>query len=133
VAGAPTDDDEIQGKAYDAALMKRIWRFVAPHKKWLLTSLGIAPFAIACELSQPVLLKRAIDHHIARGDLVGLSAVAGIFLLLVFGQSLATYAQLYAQQMAGQRAAHDLRMAVHRHVLTRRAAFFDRTPVGRLV
>jgi len=133
VAGAPTDDDEIQGKAYDAALMGRIWRFVAPHKKWLLTSLGIAPFAIACELGQPVLLKRAIDHHIARGDLVGLSAVAGIFLLLVFGQSMATYAQLYAQQMAGQRAAHDLRMAVHRHVLTRRAAFFDRTPVGRLV
>jgi ATP-binding cassette subfamily B multidrug efflux pump len=133
VAAAATDDDEIQGKAYDAALMRRIWRFVKPHKSWLLVSLGVAPFAIACELAQPVLLKNAIDQHIARGDVLGLTAVAAIYMLLVVGSSMATYAQLYTQQMAGQRAAHDLRLAVHRHVLTRRSAFFDRTPVGRLV
>ncbi len=128
-----TSDDDIQGKAYDTALMRRIWRFVAPHKQWLLISLGIAPLAIACELTQPVLLKRAIDHHIAEGDIAGLSVVAAIFIGLVVAQTLLSYAQLYAQQLAGQRAAHDLRRAVHRHVLTRRAAFFDRTPVGRLV
>jgi ATP-binding cassette, subfamily B, multidrug efflux pump len=128
-----TDDDEIQGKAYDAALMLRIWRFVSPHKKWLLTSLAIAPLSIACELTQPVVLKRAIDVHIKTGDLVGLASICGLLILLVFGQSMATYAQLYAQQIAGQRAAHDLRLAVHQYVLTRRSAFFDRTPVGRLV
>jgi ATP-binding cassette subfamily B protein len=39
----------------------------------------------------------------------------------------------YALQLLGQRAMHDLRCQLHRHVLTRSAAFFDRTPLGRLV
>src|ERR1043166_5499215 len=94
VASAVTDDDEIQGKAYDAQLMRRIWQFVRPHKAWLLVSLAVAPIAIGCELSQPVLLRHALDTNIKNGDLAGLWVIAGIYLLLVVGNSMATYAQL---------------------------------------
>jgi ABC-type multidrug transport system fused ATPase/permease subunit len=94
------DDDDIQGKAYDTILMRRIWRFVVPHQRWLWGSLAIAPVAIAAELSQPVLLRHAINE-IGEGNASGLTSIALIYLALVFGQSMATYAQLYAQQLAG--------------------------------
>jgi len=127
------DEDDLQGKAVDRELLARVWTFVRPHRFLLFLSLALAPAAIASELLQPVLLKRAIDHHIAVGDADGLGGLALLMVALIVGQTALGFLQLYTLQLAGQRAAHDLRQAVHRHVLTRRAAFFDRTPVGRLV
>jgi ATP-binding cassette subfamily B protein len=127
------DDDDIQGKAYDAELVKKLWPFVRPHRRLFFLSLAIAPLAITCELLQPILLKRAIDDHIAVGDAAGLGVVAIAIVALIIGNTALGFGQLYALQLAGQRATHDLRCAVHRHVLGRRAAFFDHTPVGRLV
>jgi ATP-binding cassette subfamily B multidrug efflux pump len=127
------DDDVIQGKAYDAALVRRIWTFVRPHQKFLWLSLALAPITIACELLQPVVVQSIIDHHVIAGDMRGILGPALLIIGLVIGQALFTWLQMYTQQLAGQRAAHELRRVVHDHVITRRAAFFDRTPVGRLV
>ncbi|MES1164233.1 MAG: ABC transporter ATP-binding protein, partial [Verrucomicrobiota bacterium] len=41
--------------------------------------------------------------------------------------------QIYLTQVVGQRGMNALRVAVHRHVLSLSASFFDRTPVGRLM
>lgn len=127
-----TDPDHIEGKAYDLALLRRIWRYVRPHRRWLWLSFAIAPATIAAELVQPVILKHAIDTDIAGRDLRGLAIMTALLIGAIVVQTALGYVQLYAQQLAGQRAAHDLRLAVHRHVLGQRLAFFDRTPVGRL-
>ena len=49
------------------------------------------------------------------------------------GQYGAGFAQIYLTQVVGQRGMNALRVAVHRHVLSLSASFFDRTPVGRLM
>ncbi len=126
-------DERVLGKAYDARLMGRLWRFVRPHKRLLLIALVMMPVAVGFELAQPYLLKLAIDDHIAVGHVAGLGVLAVAYLVLVLLQSLANFAQLYALQLLGQRAMHDLRVATYQHVLRQRAAFFDRMPVGRLL
>jgi ATP-binding cassette, subfamily B, multidrug efflux pump len=125
--------EEILGKAYDMKLMARLWRFVKPHWKLLLLSFTLIPITVGFELIQPYLLKIAIEEHIAVARLDGLGTIALIYLVFVGLQSLSSYAELYFLQLLGQRSMHDLRVALYRHVLGQRAAFFDRMPVGRLL
>ncbi len=125
--------EEILGKAYDSRLVGRLWQFVRPHWKLLLVALILIPIAIGFEVVQPYLLKQAIDKHIAVHKLEGLGLIAAVFLAFVVLQQLISYGQLYALQLLGQRSMHQLRLATYRHVITRRAAFYDRMPVGRLL
>lgn len=125
--------EQVLGKAYDAKLMARLWRFVKPHWPLLVLALLLIPVAIGFELAQPYLLKQAIDHHIAVHKVAGLGIIAAMYLGCVVLQALANYAQLYSLQLVGQRSMHALRLATYRHVITRRTAFYDVMPVGRLL
>ena len=125
--------EEVLGKAYDRRLVARLWQFVRPHWGLLIVALVLIPIAIGFEVVQPYLLKLAIDKHIAVHELEGLGLIAGFYLGFVVLQQLTSYAQLYALQLLGQRSMHQLRLATYRHVITRRAAFYDRMPVGRLL
>jgi ATP-binding cassette, subfamily B, multidrug efflux pump len=131
VGGLPAE--QVLGKAYDARLIARLWPFVRPHWVLFLTALLLIPVAIAFEIAQPYILKEAIDSHIAVRSVDGLGMLAGFYVGCVILQALANYAQLYALQLLGQRSMHALRLSTYRHVITRRAAFYDRVPVGRLL
>ncbi len=126
-------EEEVLGKAYDARLMLRVWQFVRPHWFTLAVAMALVPITIGFELAQPYLLSEAITHNIGERTMDGLATLAMLFASCVILQALSSYAQLYALQLVGQRSMHDLRRAAYRHVVTRRAAFFDRVPVGRLM
>jgi ATP-binding cassette, subfamily B, multidrug efflux pump len=125
--------EAVLGKAYDARLMAKVWQFVKPHWRMLIAALAMMPTAVAFELAQPYVLKEAIDKHITQGKLDGLGTLAALFVVLVGLQALANFAQLYALTLLGQRSMRDLRVRLYGHVLAQRSAFFDRTPVGRLL
>ena len=123
----------VLGKAYDSRLMLRLWRYVRPHWALLTFALFLIPLTVSFELAQPYLLSLAIDVYIANHITDGLGSLALLFVSFVLLQAICAYAQLYALQLVGQRSMHTLRMATYRHILTRRLAFFDRVPVGRLL
>jgi ATP-binding cassette subfamily B protein len=91
------------------------------------------PLIAGVELLQPYLVKVAIDDYILRRDWSGLSEVAAIFLAVLVGLCLLRAVEAYLMNLTGQRVMHDLRARVFRHLLGQEAAFFDRTPVGRLM
>lgn len=125
--------EELLGRALDRTLLRRILGYVRPYRRTLATALVLLPIASAFELLQPYLLKQAIDDHIAVGRLAGLDRLGLIYLAALVGQYGAGLLHLYLTQTVGQRAMNDLRLATYRHVLSLRASFFDRTPVGRLM
>jgi ATP-binding cassette subfamily B protein len=125
--------EDILGKALDRTLLRRIFSYVWPYRATLIASVLLLPAISAFEIAQPYLLKKAIDEHITVHRLAGLDRVGVLYLLALIGQYGAGFAQLYLTQLMGQRAMNDLRLRVHRHVLSLAAAFFDRTPVGRLM
>ncbi|HTY76424.1 MAG TPA: ABC transporter ATP-binding protein [Candidatus Bathyarchaeia archaeon] len=127
------DDLLVLGKAYDARLMRRLWAVVRPHRRLVYLSLLLFPCVAGLELLQPWLVKIAIDRHILAGDWPGLSRVAAAYLaclLSLYGLRVATS---YLTQLLGQRVMHDLRAALFGHLQLQDAAFFDRSPVGRLM
>jgi ATP-binding cassette subfamily B protein len=131
--GSTSHHEDAIGKALDGALLRRIFTYVWPYRTLIALSIVLLPVAAAIELSQPLLLKKAIDEHIAVGRLAGLDRLGVLYLLALLGQSGAGFAQTYLTQLVGQKAMNDLRVEVHAHVLGMSAAFFDRTPLGRLM
>ena len=78
-------DEEILGKAYDSRLMRRLLRYLRPHK----TFVAIALVAIVCasvlQLEQPYMMKLAIDRYITDRYLAGLKRIALAFMEIMIG------------------------------------------------
>ena len=130
---APSDQDEVLGKAYDARLMRRLLGFMGPHR----VAIGWTVVAIiglsVLQLAPPYLTKVAIDAHITTGELDGLDTLALLFLGVLVLSYVLEYAQSYMTQVTGQRFIFDLRMRIQEHLQRLDVAFYDRNPVGRLM
>ena len=125
--------DDVLGRAFDRRLAARLWATARPHHRLVWSSMALFPLIAVVELAQPYLLKIAIDDHILRADWTGLAAVAGLYaatLAVLYGLRML---EAYLMALTGQRVIHDLRAALFGHLLRLEAAFFDRTPVGRLM
>src|SRR5262245_52547517 len=129
----PHADDEILGKAYDSRLMRQLWVMVRPHRRLIYLSLLLFPSIAGFELVQPWLVKIAIDRHILAGDWAGLGRVAMAYLACLLGLYALRAAVSFLTQTLGQRVMYDLRAALFAHLQRQDAAFFDRSPVGRLM
>lgn len=132
-AGRGPHDEAVLGKAYDLALMRRLWPFVRPHWRQLALWALFMPITIALELAQPALFRYALTTHILRGEIGMLPLDAAAYMALVLAQGGAAFCETWFLQLAGQRTMHALRIAIFDKVLAQRAAFFDRIPVGRLM
>jgi ATP-binding cassette subfamily B multidrug efflux pump len=128
-----THDDEIQVKAYDAALMRRLLRYLWRYRPQVLGSLAAIVVHAALQLLQPYLVKVAIDRYIAARDLAGLNGMAVLFLGVLLGSFAMEYLETYLLQWTGQRIMFDLRSEIYRHLQRLDVAFYDRNPVGRLM
>jgi ATP-binding cassette, subfamily B, multidrug efflux pump len=125
--------DDVVGRAFDRRLAARLWAIARPHHRLVLASLALFPLIAALELAQPYLLKVAIDDHILHGDWAGLATVAALYaatLVVLYGLRML---EAYLMALTGQRVIHDIRSALFDHLLRLEAAYFDRTPVGRLM
>ncbi|MGV3517922.1 ABC transporter ATP-binding protein [Luteitalea sp.] len=128
-----TPDDEILGKAYDARLMRRLIGYLRPYKLRACLALVAIVAGVGFQLAQPILVKRAIDRHIATGDLAGVGVVALLYLGTLAGAFLAEFIQTTTLQMLGQRIMYDMRRQVFDHLQRLDLAYYDRNPVGRLM
>src|SRR6266567_3581369 len=129
-----TDHDlDALGKAYDPRLMRRLWEVTRPHRRLVLFSVLLFPAVAALELLQPWLTKIAIDRYILTGDWPGLSRIALAYLACLLALYGLRVGVSYLTQLTGQRVMHDLRAALFAHLQRQDAAFFDKSPVGRLM
>ncbi|TSK07382.1 MAG: ABC transporter ATP-binding protein [Geobacter sp.] len=126
-------EDEVVGKMYDRRLMGRFFAYILPYRRTLVTALALLPFIAATKLSQPWILKMAIDGHIVKGQMEGLLALAAAFLGIIFAESILMFAQVYMLTWVGQRVMYDIRVQLFTHIQRLSARFFDQTPVGSLV
>jgi ATP-binding cassette subfamily B protein len=127
------EQEEVLGKAYDLALIRRLWQFIIPYKRLFFLSLLLLPLQQAFGLAQPYLMKVGIDRYIASKDLWGLQNVMLLFLAALIGETLTVFAQYYFSMLVAQRCLADLRVAIFSHVQKLPTSYFDRNPVGRLV
>jgi ATP-binding cassette subfamily B protein len=126
-------EDQIVGRAFDRILMKRFYRYLAPYRWQAVAVLALLPLVAGATLAQPWLVKLAIDRHIVAGRMEGMPLLTLWYLLLIIGESLLSYLEVWLLQFMGQRIMHDIRLELFSHVQRLPASFFDRVPTGNLV
>jgi len=151
-------EEEALGKAYDARLMGRMWRYIRPYK-WLvaLTLLLVIP-AFLFEIAPAWIIKTGLDEYVLADfkrdappgalDLMlapvtewlrppagvpALGWLAFVYLVTMLLASATQFLSVYVMSRTGQAAMKDLREEVFEHIQKLHLGFFDRYPVGRLV
>ncbi|MCI0405110.1 MAG: ABC transporter ATP-binding protein/permease [candidate division Zixibacteria bacterium] len=125
--------DDILGKAYDGALLRRLLRYLKPYREAVVLGVLLLLFSTFLTLSIPYLIKEAIDSGIARGDSDRLKDLMRWVVLVLVADFLVRYAQTYLVQWMGQQAVFDMRREVFAHLQKLSLSFYDKNPVGRLL
>ncbi|HEY6958952.1 MAG TPA: ABC transporter ATP-binding protein [Candidatus Limnocylindria bacterium] len=135
-------EDEILGKAYDAALARRLFSYLGPYQKWVITAIVLLLLQSLAQIVPPLLAKAIIDQSIVpavsgilpRDEAFARLALIGVgYLAVLAAGAVLRYAQLLLSMWVGQKAMYDLRQQLFRHLQFLPLAFFDRNPVGRLM
>ena len=126
-------EEEVLGKAYDARLMRRLMTYLKPYKGSIILAVTLLLVVSLLQLVGPILTMVAIDQYIAQGNGEGLFKIALLYFGVLLFIFVLRYGQTLLTQYTGQRVMVEIRMALFRHIQRLHLAFFDRTPVGRLM
>jgi ATP-binding cassette subfamily B multidrug efflux pump len=126
-------EEDLTAKRYDRRLVRRLLVYVRPYKRLVAGALVLLMTEGLLQLVGPVLTQRVIDVALPAHD-AGMAGRAALLyaasLLVAF---VCSYGETILTAMLGQRVMRDLRQQLFEHVQRLSIAFYDRTPVGRLV
>ena len=126
-------DEDFGARRYDRRLIRRLFVYVRPYKSLVAGALVLLMTEGLLQLVGPILTERVIDVALPSRDVAMAWHAALLFagsLVLAFGCS---YGETLLTALLGQRVMRDLRQELFEHVQRLSIAFYDRTPVGRLV
>jgi len=126
-------EESALGKAYDFALLRRLWPYVAPYSAMIYLSLGVGVLTAISSLMQPLAMRELLDNGALAGNLGTLTRGALYLCALTLVERVLTFVQVYSVQVAGARAISAMRRHIFRFLHELPLRFFDRQPVGRLV
>ena len=114
--------------------------YARPERRALAGCVLLLAGLASLELTQPYLIKTAIDRVLAPGAgsrdpllLARLWPLAGLYLASVIGLALLQYLQALWLGRTGQRIIAAIRQDVFDHVQRLSLSYFDRQPAGRVV
>lgn len=120
-----------QGALSFGSLIK-LWPWLRPNKKLVLTGASVMPIVAAISMIQPLTVQRAIDDGILKGQFITTLLWASACL----GLSLASYLFAGVQSLTTSTAVHrmirDMRLALVNHVLNLSPAWHDGQISGAL-
>lgn len=117
----------------DLGMLRALWPFVRPHAKPIVLSLTLLLVNSTFSVLAPLVTREAFNALDVPGGFSTFASYGALLLGMNIVEQALGFPQLYLMQLAGARAMGDLRAHVFRFLHTRKLAFFDRTPVGRLV
>ena len=126
-------DEDSTAKRYDRRLARRLFVYVRPYRLLVAGAVILLMIEGLLQLVGPILTQQVIDVALPKRD-AGMAMRAALIysasLVLAF---VCSYGETMLTAMLGQRVMRDLRQQLFEHVQRLSIAFYDRTPVGRLV
>src|ERR1700722_16192417 len=144
----PETPENKPARGYDARLLKWVWGFIRPYQRLFFFSVLLMPVNSVFSLLQPYIIKLTIDIFLAAHTTApphwlapllaashghGIIVMGLLYVILLAGEFVSFYGNFYLTMVVAQYSLSDLRVALFKHVERLPMAFFDRTPVGRLV
>ncbi|MCF8568678.1 ABC transporter ATP-binding protein/permease [Gordonia sp. HY002] len=117
----------------DPALLRRIARFAAPHRRRLAGFAVVSVVVAGLTVATPLLAGRVIDAITRSAPSSTVVVLASIIAGVALAEAGFGLVQRWLSSTIGERLIFDLRTAVYDHVQTMPVAFFSRTRTGALV
>jgi ATP-binding cassette subfamily B multidrug efflux pump len=130
---SPLHEEESLGRPYDAAIVRRLLRYLRPYRGAVAVALLLMALAALVQLAGPTLTQIAIDRAIPAKDLGLAQTLALLFAASLVIQFVVEYAQVLLTARIGQQAMLDLRMELFTKLQRLDVTTYDRNPVGRLM
>ena len=121
------------GNIFDVDTVRVILAQVGPYRRRFVWTGVMVVLLSSLVWIRPALIQRAVDVHIAQGDLKGLLQVFLMVVGVLIVEALVQYRVTYLANWVAQSVSLDLRAKLYRHVSKFRLKYFDQTPVGALV
>jgi ATP-binding cassette subfamily B multidrug efflux pump len=115
------------------ATIKRLFLYAKPYTPQLSGVVVLVIVSTASNLAGPILLGRAIDQFIAKGDLPGLIRITLVMLSVFVLGDLASIAHGVIMVGIGQRLIADVRAELFTHLQALSMAYHDHHKVGDLM
>ena len=138
-------DENVAGKAWDGAVVRRLAGWARPHWRLFAASFGVLVGLFVLDLLGPWMWRHIIDGPVAGALAARKSGGDAAPAVAAFWWWIGGYAALVAVQVAlryfevaqlnrtGQAVIADLREALYRHIQALDLSFHDRRPTGALV
>jgi ATP-binding cassette subfamily B multidrug efflux pump len=120
-------------KYLDLDLLWRLLRFAAPYKSLFYFTLFITITLGLIAPVRPYMIKLMVDRFIPDGDTAGLLRYTFFLVLILLGESIFQYLQIFYANLLGQNIIRDLRVKLYQRLIRFKLAYFDKTPIGTLV
>jgi ATP-binding cassette subfamily B multidrug efflux pump len=121
---------EKEGRFFNLRVVWRMLAYLRPYRKQMVAAFGLMLIASALTLLTPYLIKVAIDEHITKGDVTGLTRIALLTGAAFGGLYLATAGQRYLLSWVGQRVLAQLRYQLFCHLQALSLGYHDTHIVG---
>ncbi|HOD48427.1 MAG TPA: ABC transporter ATP-binding protein [Candidatus Hydrogenedentes bacterium] len=150
-------EDEVQQRAYDRHLMRRLLGYLREYRPAMVTAVVFLLSASVFATLVPYLNKVTIDNYIGNPDRLGiqqqlpgnaasselpkvaehdrrgLGAMVLIIACLMLAETLTRYVQNLIVAYVGQKTMLAMRLEIFEHLQRMSLQFLDRNPVGRLM
>jgi ATP-binding cassette subfamily B protein len=121
------------GNIIDWSVLRRLMRFVQPYRGRFLIVIILTVLLGVLAPTRPFLIQYTLDNDVAVGNYQGMVNMMIILSGLLLFNSIVQYGHTYLSGWLGQHIIRDMRAKLYEHVVHLRLAFFDKTPIGRLV
>jgi ATP-binding cassette subfamily B multidrug efflux pump len=117
----------------DAIRFSQVRSLLGPQRRLLMiVAVGVLGGA-ALEALPPLIVREAVDQHIAIGRTDGLLTLGALYLSVVGAQQALGFLSSFATTIASQRALRELRSRLFAHLQRLPADYFDTIPTGDTV
>jgi ATP-binding cassette subfamily B protein len=126
-------EEEALGKTYDFRIARRLFGYLRPYWLTLLPALVTTLALTVLGSLSPKIWQYAIDHYITPQNYAGLRWISLLLLGVLAARLACSYVQDVLLNTIGQRVMYDLRTEIYRKLQRQEVAYYDRTPVGRIM
>ncbi|MDO4326740.1 MAG: ABC transporter ATP-binding protein [bacterium] len=125
--------DEEQKEVLKKDTLVRLYKYLLYFKKELTVVAVIMAVTLTINMISPLILERAVNVHVAAGDIAGLVrlGVASVCLFLIFAAG--TRARMLLMSRLSNQVLVKIREELYAHIQTLSFHFFDSRPTGKVL
>ncbi len=125
--------EEVAQRPFNWAYLKRMLGYARPYRRQLIMVTAVVAIGSMLRLTEPYLLRTAIDEGITGRNLAVIDRIALLWLLFQLIGAISDYIRIRMLNETGQHILFDLRQELFDHLQWLSLRFYDARPVGRIM